>query len=196
MSINNIELELRAEVPVSILKKLQDKVSRVSRVKRLSVMYFGNVNGHKLDIRVRINNDTAELVIKKGNLHASDRIEYAIPVNKDQFIKFVEVFSLFNFKTEVAEREIYDFDMGRNITLSFMKAGNIAYVEIEKMSSPATITKNYKELLNIAHEWKFNIIKTEKAFNSLCSRLSHSYDWSFSRSKDDFRRLRKLLRKY
>ena len=125
MPQKNIELELRAEVPQKkcdkLLSKLKSSSKLISHTKRLSVMCFGNIGKNTFDIRIRITNGKAEVVIKKGELHAHDRIEISSPINKSQFIKMVELFSLFDSKMEVAERETYNFDMGDGIGLSIPK---------------------------------------------------------------------------
>ena len=75
----NIELELRAEISKNkyfkLLNKLKNGAKLISRTKRLSVMYFGQINDYSFDIRVRITNGKPEVAIKKGALHAHDRLE-------------------------------------------------------------------------------------------------------------------------
>lgn len=86
MTNKNIELELRAVVTGEyfndLLARFKQESSLISHTKRLSVMYFGKINESSLDIRVRITNGEAEAVIKKGSLHADDRIEISQPIKK------------------------------------------------------------------------------------------------------------------
>lgn len=196
----NIELELRAEVKkdqyAKLLSKLKREYKLISHTQRLSVMYFGKVGQASLDVRVRITNSESEVAIKKGALHAHDRIEMSQPIDKSQFMGMAQFYSLFDFKSEVAERETHNFDMGRKIVFSLVKAGDIAYVEIEKMSSKQEVEKNKEQLQVILDNFNLKTIATEKEFNNLCDRLSEHSDWLFTGSKGDMAKLKKLLAKY
>lgn len=196
----NIELELRAEVKkdqyTKLLSKLKREYKLISHTKRLSVMYFGKVGQASLDVRVRITNGESEVAIKKGALHAHDRIEMSQPIDKSQFMGMVQLYGLFDFKSEVAERETHNFDMGKKIVFSLVKAGDIAYAEIEKMSSKQEVEKNKKQLQIVLDDFKLKTIATEREFNNLCDRLSKHSDWPFAGSKRDIAKLKKLLAKY
>jgi len=200
MDKKNIELELRAAVSRrfynGILAKLKKKARLISHTKRLSVMYFGKIGGKSFDIRVRITNGKPEVVIKKGKLHAHDRIEISSPITRQQFIKMVELFELFDFKTEVAKRETYNFNIKDNIVFSIVKADNIFYIEAEKMTSKQDIIKDKKQLINIFKEYRLKPVTSEREFNKICDELSKYSDWPFNGSKSDYEKLKKLLGKY
>jgi len=195
-----VELELRAEVKRDefnkLLSRLKKEYKLISHTKRLSVMYFGKISGVSIDIRVRITNGRAEVVVKKGALHAHDRIELSQPIDKDQFIGMTRLYSLFGFQAEVAERETYNFALGRGVIFSLVKAGKIAYVEVEKMSSILDVEKNKQQLLKILAVFNLKPILKQKEFDGLCKRLSKYSDWLFTGSKRDLGRLQKLLIKY
>jgi hypothetical protein len=197
MSDDNIELELRAEISgdkfEELLAILRKQAKLVSHTKRLSVMHFGKIGDYDFDIRVRITNGEAEVVIKRGGFHSDNRVEISQPINKDQFMGMVHMLSLFNFTTKVAERETYNFDLGDEIIYSLVKAGNIFYVEIEKISSKDSIEENRKKLLSIINKQQLKLINTEKSFSKLCDRLSKYCDWSFDNSEDHFKKLQELL---
>ena len=159
-------------------------------------MYFGKIDKVSLDVRIRITNGESEIAIKKGALHAHDRIEMSQPIDKPQFMGMTQLYSLFDFKSEVAERETHNFDMSRNIVFSLVKAGDIVYSEIEKMSSKQEVEKNKKELQDILDNFRLKTIVTEKEFNNLCNRLSKHSDWPFTGSKRDMTKLKRLLAKY
>lgn len=189
---NNIELELRAEISsmqfTGLLKKLKQQTKLISYTKRLSAMFLGKINKSNFDIRVRINSDKkSEMVVKKGDFHTHDRVESSQEINKDQFIGIVKMLSLFGFKSKITERENFVFDFGDNIYLTMVKAGNIFYAEIEKMS-------NEKEkLLKIFSNLNLNFIKGEKVFNDLCNRLSIDSDWLFDCSENHLKKLNNML---
>lgn len=198
--IRNIEMELRAEVSSrrfnDLLKQLNWQSKLISHTKRLSAMFLGEINKSNFDIRVRINSDKkAEVVIKKGDFHTHDRLESSQEINKDQFIGIVKIFSLFSFKSKITERENFIFDFGDNICLTMVKAGDIFYVEIEKMSNEKEKEENKEKLLKIFSDLNLKPIKEEE-FNDLCNRLSNDSDWAFDFSEKHFKKLNDLLLDY
>ncbi len=200
MSLNNIELEFRAEVNQGqyflLLTKLKREAKLISHTKRLSVMYFGKVKNTLFDIRIRVTNGQPELVIKKGALHAPDRVESSCPIMRSQFIELVRLFVLFTFKSEVAERETFNFDMGNKIIFSLVKANGIMYVEVEKLSSKDSIIKNKLQILKVLNHYNLTPMTKVNDFNKLCNRLSKYSDWPFTGSMGDFRKLEKILARY
>ncbi len=195
---NNIELELRAEITLNQLEKiffdLNKKTKQVSQTKRLSVMFLGKINKLNFDIRVRISlNGKAEIVVKRGDFHIHDRIENSQEITKSQFVGIVRILSLFNFKSKITERENFEFDLGNDITLVLVKAGSIAYVEIEKISNTENLEKNKSELLSIIKNFSLKLIKDDKEFNELCDRLTKHSDWVFDGSEDHFVKLTSIL---
>ena len=158
-------------------------------------MYFGKIDKTSFDIRVRITNGKSEIAIKKGALHAHDRTEMVQPIEKNQFIGMTHLYCLLGFKSEVGERETYNFDMGRKITFSLVKAGDISYAEVEKMSNKVDTEKNKGQILKILTDLKLKMT-TKKEFDNLCNRLSKHVDGPFTESKLDIVKLKKLLTKY
>lgn len=198
---NNIELELRAEVSLDQLEGLLTDLNKspklLSHTKRFSVMFLGTINQANFDIRVRTSsNGEIELVVKKGDHHAHNRIESSQKIKKDQFIGIVKIFSLFGFQSKVTERENFVFDLGNNITMVLVKAGSIAYVEIEKMSHEKNIDKNKAELLSIISSFNLKLIDNGDEFNELCDRLTRYCDWVFDGTVSHVEKLEAMLKSY
>ena len=198
---NNIELELRAEVSPKkfddLLRTLHKKTQLISKNKRLSAMFLGKINKNSFDIRTRIDSDgKAEIVIKKGNFHTHDRTETSQNITKDQFLGFVKLLSVFGFKSKITERENFVFDLGNKINLILVKAGNIAYVEIEKISNMNNKDSNKDRLLRIISDLNLKLIKNSEEFNNLCDRLTKLSDWSFNDSGRHIKRLTSMLMMY
>jgi hypothetical protein len=85
--------------------------------------------------------------------------------------------------------------MGDNIFLTIVKAGGIAYVEIEKMSNEKNIGANKKQITAIINS--FGLVPlTSESFNNLCHRLSLFSDTPFSGEERDFVYLKKTISKY
>ncbi len=198
---NNIELELRAEISLdqldALLSDLKKRQKLLSYTKRLSVMFLGVINQANFDIRVRISsNGKTELVIKKGDYHADDRIEFSQEIKKDQVIGVVKIFSLFGFHAKVTERENFAFDLGDNTAMVLVKAGSIAYVEIEKMSHKKNIDENRDALLRIINNLNLKLIDNSDEFNELCDRLTRYCDWVFDGTASHIEKLETMLKAY
>lgn len=199
-SLNNIELELRAEVSPAefetLLNRLKREAEPLSEIKRLSVMFHGEINDVPTDIRVRIKNTgQAEVVIKRGALHSADRTEVAQAIASDQFLGMVRVFSVLGLQSKVTERENFNFRLPGDITFTLTKTNDIIYAEIEKMSNPDNVEENKKELLAILDRFGLTLIANEEVFYNLCKRLD-KYDWFFHGTPDHHDELERLLKQY
>ncbi|MCK6463015.1 MAG: hypothetical protein L6Q29_04360 [Candidatus Pacebacteria bacterium] len=199
-SQNDIELELRAEISNikfnSLLDKLRQTAKLTSRSKRLSVMFLGEINKLNFDIRARISSGgKAEIVLKKGDFHAHNRVESSQEINPNQFLGIVKILSNFNFQSKVTERENFVFDLNNNMCLVLVKANNIFYAEIEKMSSAEELEENRKQLIETLSELGLKPIN-ETQFNELCNRLTKKSDWIFEGSQAHFKKLENMLKGY
>lgn len=193
----DIELELRSEVSPSALPRIFNKLKRryrlVSRTNRLSVMFFGRVHKTEIDIRVRVTNGISEVVLKKGSFHAHDRIEIAQNIQKEEFLGLVRILAQLNFEIKVGEREIYNFAFGNNITISVVKAGEITYLEVEKMSNHSCLKNDRRMLLGAIRILNLKPITSRKAYETLCDRLTALTDWRFNGSPRHYARLKRIF---
>jgi adenylate cyclase class IV len=198
----NIELELRARVPQKNVETLKRTLSKLAVkeevVQRLSYMAFGKLYGSQFDIRVRITNRASELVIKKGDLHAHNRIELSQSINNDQFLGLVDMISLFNFESKIAERVTTNYYLRHSIVASLVQAKNIYYLEIEKLSSKKDLDLNKAELNSLILELGLAnfVIINKKEFDLLCEILSQRTDWDYSNNIEHRKKLLKILAKY
>ncbi len=198
-----IECEIRAELLKndlpSIHKKLESGSIRSDRTRRLSAMFFGKTSLSKpIDVRIRVTNGTSELVIKKGELHAHDRIEISQPILNDQFLGLIKIFALMDFTDiRIGERQTTNYLFKGDITASVVEAGSIAYLEVEKMcNSKKEANLINADLLKFLDQVPCKVIKSRKAFDDLCARLSVKEDWDFKSPQDQFKRLAKIFDGY
>jgi hypothetical protein len=200
MTKKEIEVEFRAEIKPSEIILIKRKLNKIgivkSYTKRLSVMYFGVINSKDVDIRVRITNGEAELVIKYGGLGASDRLEVSQRIDKSQFIGFARIFFQFGFKSNIGERKTYNYKLPRGITVSLVLAKDIAYIELEKMSSLDTKKRSVIEIKEVAQLLGLRLFDSDESFNDLCRRLDKYVDWELSDAEEDWDRLKKVLDNY
>lgn len=196
----NIELEFRAEIVKEnfhkTLKKLKQQGRLLSRAKRLSVMYFGKIGKDEVDIRVRITNGDAEVVVKKGGFHAHNRVEVSQRLEKDQFLGMTKIIAMLGFTdVKVGERETYNFDFGNGVIVSLGRGGDISYLEIEKMSTKKKQKQDIEELMNVIRNLDVQLIETRQEFEELCLRLTETCDWRFDFSEVHYQKLQKLVEK-
>jgi len=196
----NIELELRAEVLKedfnASLQKLKKIGKLISETNRLSVMFFGNSNNNIFDLRIRITNGEPEIVIKTGDWHSSDRKEYSQNISPEQFMGMVNIISQFGFDSKVGERKTYNFEFPDKIIVSLVRAGNLSYLEIEKMTDEINQKNDKKELRDIAKKLNVELIEDKERFDNFCARLLKTGDWKFNNSNDDCGKLKSLLKKH
>lgn len=194
---NNIEVELRAVVEHTdfdrVLRFLATQGLMTSKTHRLMVMFFGEASGQEMDIRVRITNGAAELVMKQGDRYGHNRIEEAQPIFKEQMVGLARVISLLNYRSKVGEREIFNFDLGNGVTASLVAAGEICYLEYEKMSNAAEADQVKITLEKMMVAVGLPIIASKEEFQVLTNRLTNEVDWKFTGSPDDCARLHEQL---
>ncbi len=77
-----------------------------------------------------------------------------------------------------------------------VKAGSIAYVEIEKMSHKKNMDKNKAELLHIINSFSLKLIDNGDKFNELCDRLTIYCDWVFNGTASHVEKLEAMLKSY
>lgn len=194
----NIELELRAEILSkdfdTVLSKLKNNGEFISRANRLSVMFFGEYKNEFVDIRIRVTDKESEIVVKKGGLHSHNRIELSQKISNDQFMGMVRIISQLGFDSKVGERENWNFKFSDKIIVSLVKAGNLSYLEIEKMTDEINQYKDKKQLLGIAKKIDVKVIEDKKYFDNFCKRLFEAGDWKFNNTKEEYERIEESLR--
>lgn len=197
--MKTIELEIRSEIPIhqtgNLKARLQKYGKTLSKTKRCFVMFAGKIHGKQYDIRVRVTNGEVEVVIKKGGLHAHDRIEHSQPIQKSEMIGMVRVFSLLGLEAKVGERETVNYDFGKETTVSLVQAGKIAYLEIERMTDPKNLSKDRAELYELLRDLGYKLLD-KSGFYDLCHRLTEHTDWIFKGQPNDLKKLANVLRKY
>ena len=77
-----------------------------------------------------------------------------------------------------------------------VKAGSIAYVEIEKMSHEKNIDENKAGLLRIINNFNLKLIDNDDKFNELCDRLTRYCDWIFDGTASHIEKLEAMLKFY
>jgi len=195
----NIECEIRAAVQVdefdSLLDKLKTKGEYLNETNRLMVMFFRCSDEGDLDLRIRVTNGDYEVVIKKGDHHASNRTETEQKITANQFVGLTQVFRQFHWDSaKVGERLTHNLDFGNGILVSLVRGGDICYLEIEKMASEDTLKQTQAELETLARELRVEIIQTREEYYTLCQRFTDEIDWNLEDRTEDYERLAEQLK--
>ncbi len=198
--MNNIECEIRAVVESknfdSLLETLKSKGQYLNRTDRLSVMFFRRSNNGDYDLRVRVTNGEYEVVLKRGDHHAADRVETEQTISADELVGMARVFRQFDWDSaKVGERETHNLDFGNGVLVALVRAGNIAYLEIEKMTDEDTLKQTQIELEALAQDLGVELIKTRKEYYKLCQRFTNETDWLLEGTETDYKRLTEQLKK-
>jgi adenylate cyclase class IV len=159
-------------------------------------MMFGQVNDTPLDIRIRVTNGKCEVVSKAGVFGSHNRTETATSILPEEFLNTVKVFSQLGFKTKVGERQQQNFSLPNDVTVTTVQAKHIAYIELEKISSPEKEEEDKAELDKLAQNLNLRLIENEDTFQELVTRLSNEVDWMFSHTDHDYEQIAEKLREY
>ena len=200
ISAGQIEFEIRSEVLLEDFNRikavLESLYGPAKKTKRLSVLFLGQGLDGKIDLRIRIDSTSkAEVVIKKGDYHERDRVEYAVSVEKKEFIGLVKVFSSLGYESKITERENQFFDAGNGVGATLVTSGNICYVEIEKMTTEKNLGADEKVVRSVMGSLGLKEM-TKDGFTDICKRLSSESDISFNATEAEYRILQDKLNQY
>ena len=208
MITKSIEVEIRAELSKQDLIRVEKRLRSigfkfVSTTRRTSVMSFGITsakgrgwNHHKsedVDIRCRITNGRAEVVVKTGEAHIANRLELSTPVTIEQFYPFARMTASTGLFTKVGSKITKNYQKGLLTASIVQSRSGITYLEIEMMSNRKNEEKALKRLYALADHLGVQIIRSRKAFLELCERLTKIDDWGFRGTRTDLARLRKEI---
>ena len=205
----DIEVELRGEIKASdipsLAKKLVKQGFRIEKkYRRTMAMSFGWVQGNDeqmnktspqwADLRCRMTNGKGEIMCKIGKPTAHNRREISIPVSKQDFLRFAEMFSAMGFFTKVGTREAIAYRKGKIQVALVKSASGLAYAELEIMSDRAHEEKDVAILHKLARELELTLLPGEKEFFAFCDRLTKQDDWRFTGTPVELKRLAKEIK--
>lgn len=208
--MKSIEVEIRAEIKPHDVGRVEKKLKTLgfkiaSTTNRTSVMSFGMTdaqgrgwNKHKkkdVDIRCRVTNGKAEVVVKTGETHLSNRLELSSDVSMEQFYQFAAMVASTGLFTKVGSKMTKNYKKGSVVVSIVQSPSGITYVEIERMSTRVLEKKTLNQLQELANALELHVIESRKAFLELCERLTRIDDWEFNGTPQDLKRLKKEIEK-
>lgn len=194
-----IELEVRAEILPTDREQVARALERLGFVqknstRRTMLMSFGRISRiaededqgtAETDIRCRVTNGSAEVVVKIGGVHAHDRKEISTSIEVDVLPAFARVIGALNMFHKVGSRITTNYTRGEIVASIVASPSGIAYLELEKMSDETRAEQDRAELETLAHELKVTLLPGREAFIDLCNRLTEQDDWRFSGSEEE-----------
>ncbi len=199
-----IELELRGELHPNQVSQVRTTLLETGWVhrdttKRTMLMSFGrvgwirednldNVPDQETDIRCRVTNGQAEVVVKLGGVHAYNRQEIATPISLHQLGDFVRVIGALNMVHKVGSRTTQNFVRGDIIVSITASQSGIMYIELEKISDETHAETDRHTLTQLAHTLGVTLWPDREAFLAFCTRITKQDDWLFHGSDEDVQR--------
>jgi len=204
-----IEVEARGKIEEdfdSLVEKFKKIAKFKGEKKRISFVFLKGDSDidikealdDPVDLRLRVTNGNAEIVIKYGKWGGSDtREEYSIPINLNDFESSANLLRCLGwYKGIIAQTTTYVFDyQGVEFALVKYYDGEF-YFEAEKMVENSNDVKvAMTNLKNISSTLGLKIFEEEE-FMDYINKLNHSISYKFDFQKQDFSYWKNKFKEY
>jgi len=207
---NNIEIEVRGPIEkkdFNRLKKFFDKNAKfINEKDRLSLLYFRNeipkdindLKDDKVDLRLRITNKKAEIMLKYGSWAGSDiRKEISIPIdssNIEHAIEFLKILDWYLGVIYTTKTYVYKY---KEIEFSLVNINNFRYTcEAEILAKESDDVEKLKtKIISVFKE--LNLREYRKGeFEELCNEMNNKKSLRFNFKKDDVKETLKRFNRF
>lgn len=198
------EVEARGKLTVStaeIVKRFKKLNARsLGKTRRFSLIYLRNKSADKnnpVDLRIRVTNGKAEIILKYGKWGAFDsREEVSVPISVKDFSNAVEMLRLIGWTHGVINvNDRYKFRY-KGIEFVFVDNGVATYFEAERLTKTKDkIAEERKYIAKICNEL---VIKpfSDTEFYGLIDKINNSKGMQFNFDKENFEDIKKKFKKY
>ncbi len=203
----NIEVEHRGTLTrekFDTLRKFFEKEGKFVKEKdRFSIIYFPRgkeklkVPKSPLDLRIRITNKEAEIVLKYGKSSGADaRKEFSFPLNPSQFKEAIELLFILGFYYGVLQAtKTYAYEY-QGIEFALVDVpGWGYYFEAEIMADSNSVKMVNEKLTSVCRELGLTVLN-DKEFYQLLEDLSNRSGFRFNFKKEVFSELKKRFIEY
>lgn len=202
-----IEVEYRGVLTKEKFKELESYLKKngefVKEKDRFSVIYFPRgkeklkVSKSPLDLRVRITNKKAELVMKYGRSSGNDaRKEFSFPIDPDSFdemTEFLKILGYYYGVLQATKTYVYMYD---NIEFALVDVpGWGYYFEAEILTDEKAVSDANKKITIVCKEFGLKILN-DKDFYQLLEELSNRPGFRFNFKKENFLDIKKRFMDY
>jgi len=203
----NIEVEYRGTL---IKKKFQElkyflgeKGEFVKEKDRFSVIYFPRgkertkVSKSPLDLRVRITNKKAEVILKYGRNSGNDaRKEFSFPIDSERFEEMTEFLKILGFYYGALQATRTYVYMYKGVEFALVDVpGWGYYFEAEILTESSEIKNANKKIEIVCQELGLNILN-DKEFYELLEDLGARPGFRFNFKKETFTDVKKRFLNY
>lgn len=204
---NNVEVEHRGtlnKAKFDNLRKFFEKEGKFIKEKdRFSVIYFPRgkeklkVPKSSLDLRVRVTNKKAEIVLKYGKSSGADaRKELSFPIDPSQFEEATEFLFILGFYYGALQATKTYVYMYKDIEFAIVHAPAFGYYfEAEILTDKQSIKGADEKILSVLKELDLNALNN-KEFYGWLEELGSNSKFRFNFKKEKFSDIKKRFMDY
>ncbi len=206
----NIEVEIMGPLNkkefTSLNKFMKRDAKFLGERDRFTLMYFknkipkyiGEIKGEKVDLRLRISNKKAEIVLKYGLFgYVNKREEIIIPIELSKFDEAIRFLKYLGWtKTVVYATKTYMYKY-KNTELVITDIKDFGYsYEIEIMvNSEKDVSRTENELFKIIKD--LNLRKyTKEGFDKQCNDINNTKELQIDFKEESFSRIKNKFKKF
>ena len=202
-----IEVEHRGSLTEKQFKELNIFLKKngkfLEEKDRFSVIYSPRgkenlkISNSKIDLRPRITNKKAELVLKYGNWSGNDaRKEFSFPIELKKFDEVIEFLFILGFYYGVLQATKSYLYRYKGIELVLVQVPNFGYYfEAEILTDKKAIKSADKKILSACKELNLNVF-SKKDFLKLLQKLNNRPGFRFNFKKQKFSDIKKRFKEY
>jgi len=203
----SIEVEIRGKIEDfdKVLGEFRKKAKFIREKKRISFIYFRNevvkdvkeIKEEKVDLRARITDRKAELIMKYGDWGGSDsRREISLPIEIENFEEAIDFLRFLGWDRGVViptETFVFDYE---GVEFALVKNSHFKYFEAEEIvDNQKKVESVNKHLLTICREFNLKPFKEEEFIHQI-NTLNNIKENQFDFSKQSFSLFRKMFKEY
>src|SRR3989344_1200385 len=204
-----IEVEYIGKISNKEFDELKSKFGKEGIFKkkkeRLSFMYFRDkipkditeIKGEDTDLRIRVTNKHAELIIKKGlftGAHARNEIAIDFPLNEIQ--RYIDFLSALNWNIGViyaAETLVYAY---KDIEFSLVQIENYGYnFEAEILTQKDSEKNVMAKITKVLNELGLKPFDSQD-LNKQCNQINNRKEFQFNFSKQSFNDIKERFQRF
>ncbi len=205
---NNIEVEYRGVLPKEKFDKLRAFLNKegefIKEKDRFSIIYFPRgkerlkVSKSPLDLRVRITNKKAEIVMKYGKSSGADaRKEFSFPIASEQFeeaLEFLFIMGFYYGVLQATKTYVYTYQ-GIEFAVVYAPLFKQYYFEAEILADEGSVENANQKIMSVVKNLDLDVL-SEKDFYNWLDELSSNPELRFNFKKESFADMRKKFADY
>jgi len=206
--MSKVEVEHRGRLTEKKFKELKEFLKRkgkfIGTKNRFSVIYSPSrgkesfkLNRSPVDLKVRITNKKAELVLKYGKWSGNDaRKEFLFPIDSKKFGEMIEFLLILGFYYGVLQATKTHLYLYKGIEFALVKVPNWGYYfEAEIETKPDNVKKANKKITKKCEKLGIGVL-TDRDFCTLLESLNNRQGYRFNFKKQRFSGIKKRFSSY